>query len=800
MKLFKLKHIFTVPSLLNICGIAIAVAAFYVIMAVVDFDLNYNHSIKDCENVYNLTFAWKGDGTRDNIISRPMGETVGREMPMVESYGCLHPWDMWAMYANRNGEYNKLDIRTGKISKGLINTLDIKIVDGDTTRFIDDSKIIISRRDADRFGIHVGDMLKYDLNLPNEVEVVAIYDIANNTELHPFGGFRCIGNEYIDNGGWSITAYYYRTNGKIDEAVAKDVACRIIKEMVEMDGQTPKDSLDLVVAEVFSQINPKFIPLDQIHLGAEINGFHEPANPKVVYTLLILAIVIILIAYINYVNFFFARVPQRIKSINTRKILGSSRANLVMILVGESLTFTLISMVLAYVLVHALAPTLVGDAVDMDTVVYPNHKILVISILLPLLTAIAVSIYPALHITSIPPALALKGNITESHDSLLRYILIGFQITASTVLIIVSLFIHRNIDYINSTDLGFNRKNLLSVQTDQKISERRDEVRSLLLQNPDIIDITWTHGELIARMRHNVSMPLVSENGEGENLAVDMVFVADNFFKFMDVDIVEGRDFQPSDHKAKDGVYIFNETARQKFGITLEHRFLSASDMVMCEIVGFCKDFKFKPLQYEVSPLVFFIPGQNTPDYATLVHLYIRIADGADVKKTMDFIEDALAKVDPEFSSIGNPVKTFQNEVLSSNYTQETNLTQMVTLFAVIAILISVMGIFGIVYFETERRRKEIGIRRVNGATIMEILSMFNVKFLKITAVCSAVAIPIAYLLVQKYFSGFAYHYAINVWIFILSVLIAMSVTALVVTAASFKAANENPVKTLKNE
>ena len=194
------------------------------IMAVVDFDLNYNHSIKDCENVYNLTFGWKGDGTRDNIISRPMGETVGREMPMVESYGCLNPWDMWALYANRNGEYNKLDIRTGKISKGLINTLDIKIVDGDTTRFIDDSKIIISRRDADRFGIHVGDMLKYDLNLPNEVEVVAIYDIANNTELHPFGGFRCIGNEYIDNGGWSVTSYYYRTNAPIDKDVAKDAS------------------------------------------------------------------------------------------------------------------------------------------------------------------------------------------------------------------------------------------------------------------------------------------------------------------------------------------------------------------------------------------------------------------------------------------------------------------------------------------------------------------------------------------------------------------------------------------------
>ncbi len=809
MKLFNIKHILTVPSLLNICGIAIAVAAFYVIMSVVDFDLTYNHSIKDYEKVYNLTVGGYDDGKRHNIISRPLGETFGRKCPMVEHYGCLNPWDKWALYIKRNDEYNKLEIRTGKISRGLIPTLDIKILEGDTTKFVNENQVIISRSDAEKFGIHIGEFLKYDLNSRDEVEVVAIYDIAQNTELKPFGGFRCIGDEYINESGWSVTSYYYRMYSPVDKVSIMAVAKDIIRH--SFDGyelpQNAKDSLNCtteeyvenVVNDVISQLSPELVPFDRLHFEPKIDGIHEPADPKIVYTLLILAIVIILIAYINYVNFFFARVPQRIKAINTMKILGSDRTNLVMTLVGESMTYTFISLVLAFVLVHTLVPSLVGGAVDMDMMVYSNHKMLVISVLIPIITSIAVSIYPSLYITDIPPALALKGNVTQTHDFALRYVLIGFQITASTALIIGSLFIHKNIDFINNTNLGFNRDNLLAVETSQRISENRDDVRSLLLQNPDILDITWTHSELIATDRHRVVMPIVKD-GVSENVQVDMVFVSDNFFDFMDMEIVEGRGFLPSDYKAENGVYVFNQTARKKYNVTLDHRFCDINDGRLCDIVGFCNDSKLKPLRYAIEPFVFYAPGTKAPNYTNLQHLYIRISDHANIKNTMRHIEQSLAQIDPDFPYIGNPIKTFQNEVLSANYAQETDLTRLITLFAFIAILISVMGIFGVVYFETERRRKEIGIRRVNGATITEILTMFNVKFLKITAICSVIAIPVAFIFVQKYFSGFVFHYAINPWIFILGVLIAVLVTVLVVTAASFKAANENPVKTLKNE
>ena len=419
-----------------------------------------------------------------------------------------------------------------------------------------------------------------------------------------------------------------------------------------------------------------------------------------------------------------------------------------------------------------------------------------------MLTAIEVNIgnkILKISITDISPALALKGNITQHHDFALRYILIGFQITASTALIIVSMFIHRNIEYITTSDLGFNTHNLLAVETSQRISERRDEVRSLLLQNPDITDITWTHSELIASVRHNIDRRIF-EHME-TNVKFDVIFVSDNFFDFMDLDIVEGRGFLPSDHKAEKGIYIFNQHSRDRYGIKLGYHMpgMEYPDD-SCEIVGFCKDIKFKPLLYEISPLAFHIMGQHTPEFATLKQLYIRFADKANVKKTKRFIYQTLAQVDPNFLTINHPIRTFQDEMMDSNYYKETELMRMISLFAFIAILISVMGIFGIVYFETERRRKEIGIRRVNGATIWEILSLFNVKFLKISAICSLIAIPIAYFFVQKYFSIFVYHYPINVWVFVMAAILSISVTILVVTAASFRAASENPVNTLKND
>ncbi|MCR5453866.1 MAG: ABC transporter permease [Bacteroidales bacterium] len=797
MKLFKMKHILTVPSLLNIGGIAIAVAAFYVIMSVVDYHLTFNKDIEGYENIYQLSMI-SSNGQRDNSLPRRLGETIGQQIPSITQYGCLHPWAGWALYAKQNNEYHKIETRIGSISNGLLQTFGFKIVEGDTSRFDNMDKLIISRDIASKFNLHVGDFLKTDLNTNEEAEVVAIYEnFENNSELHTFNGLRCLGDHDILDTGWGIYTFYYKATIDPTETMltSKDVVLNIVKTAYPEAGITD-EAAEMVMAEV-AKWDFKFIPLHQLHFEPEMKGHQERTDKMVVYTLLILAIVIVVIAYINYLNFFMARIPQRIKSINTMKILGSSRNSLVTMLICESIIYTAISIAIASVLVLTVAPSILDGVVDMAIVLY-NYKILAITIVAAIAIAVAVSIYPALRITNMPPALALKGSVTQDKDSALRYILIGFQIAASTVLIIVALFIHQNTEYLSNHYLGFNSKNLLGVETSKRISANRETVRNRLLQNTDIVDIAWTKSELIARQRFNVGflLPSVSD----QTLYCDIIFSSDNFLDFMDIKITDGRNFSPSDHKAEKGVYIFNETARKKYNLTTEIQFPSSKGSELCDIVGFCSDFNFKPLHYAITPLAFHIPGKNTPDYMQLLQLYIRIADGANVKKAIDFVETTLAEVDPDFPTMNHEVKTFQNEVMSSNYADEERITSLITIFAFVAILISVMGIFGIVFFETERRRKEIGIRKVNGATVLEILSMFNRKFLILTGICSAIAIPLAFIIVNAYFGNFAYHYDINIWMFLFGIAIAVFITAAVVTGASYRAANENPINTLKSE
>ncbi|MBQ5575654.1 MAG: FtsX-like permease family protein, partial [Bacteroidales bacterium] len=217
-----------------------------------------------------------------------------------------------------------------------------------------------------------------------------------------------------------------------------------------------------------------------------------------------------------------------------------------------------------------------------------------------------------------------------------------------------------------------------------------------------------------------------------------------------------------------------------------------------CELAGFCNDFNFRPLKYGIGNFAFYVFGKNTWGWV-LRKLYIRIAPGADVPKTIDYIRKTLTSIDPDYETENQEILTYDQEI-ARQYSDEKRVATMITLFTAIAIIISVMGIFGIVLFDTERRRKEIGIRRVNGATVLEILSLFNRKFLILTLVCSAIAIPLAYKVTVAYFSTFTYHYDINIWVFIIGVLIAMVMSVLVVTGASYRAANENPLDTLKSE
>lgn len=272
--------------------------------------------------------------------------------------------------------------------------------------------------------------------------------------------------------------------------------------------------------------------------------------------------------------------------------------------------------------------------------------------------------------------------------------------------------------------------------------------------------------------------------------------VSYNFLRFMGIDILdEGRDFTQTDEKCEKGIFIFNEIAKEKFGLNLESKVSGHNGDT--DIAGFCENFKFKPLHYKEEPFAFYVFGKK-PWWQPL-HLYIRSTPGATYSEVLQAVKEVTADIAPNFNTDEIELKFFDDE-LGVQYKKEQKLISLITLFTILAVIISLMGIIGLLMFETKFRRKEIGLRRVHGASVREILEMFNRKFFYILLISFLIAAPVGYILMDYYYSTFAYRSPLHWWVFLLAFVMVAIVTVGVVTLCSYKAALENPAETLKNE
>ena len=785
MKIFRFKSLFKISSLLNILGISVAVAAFYVLVVCVDFDVNFNKEIPDYQRIYMLVHG------QSNFEVRPFGETFIKEMPYVENGGCIAPWWGGSLYAEKNGKPEKTALRNAACSKPLLEIFDVKLLEGSWETFSDSSKLVVSRRAAENFSLSVGSVLTGENGTVYQVAGI-FEDMPKNSEFAEYQAFSNLGNICIDNDSEGSFIYYFKAKENvtgINERISDDAKSiyRVMyaDELAECDDEDKQD-----FENQLSELQTQAVSLDELHFHSEIYGYHVRADKKIVWTLFVIAIMTVIIAYINYLNFFFSQIPQKLKAVNIKKIYGCSRAGLILTEVLESVVFSFFALGAAYLIVRGISASPFGAVIGKDLALAENIKTAVITFFSVTLISALTSIYPAVFITGVQPALALKGTVNSNPKSKLRYVLIGFQFTASVALIISTSFIKENNDYMLSKELGFNKENLLSTFTTEKIATSRETVREKLMQNNAIEDIAWADGDIVCKQRMGWGREL-----NGEHISFQCYPVSWNFLKFLGVEISEGRDFTENDEKCENGVFIFNETAKKRFNLTLETQVYGHSGQT--DIAGFCKDFNYKPLQYGIESFAFYVMGANP--WRAQKQLYLRIKAGSDLPSVVDFVKETLTELDPDYETQQRDVITFDRET-AYNYTQETNLAMLVTLFTFAVLLIALTGLLGVVLFETERRRKEIGIRKVNGATVKEILLLFNKKFAALVLISFVIACPIAYYVVVKYLSNFTYHCPVYVWVFGAALIRALVLTALTVTVASFKAANENPVRTLKTE
>ena len=786
-----------VSKMLNIVGMAMAFAALYVIMVQVNFDLGYNKKVKDSDRIYAISMPdWYTPGNWKTTLSRPLCENVINNVSCVECGGTTSIGKGYSeKFSLQEDGNSSFYLNVSQSSLGAFKVFSVEAVEGSIDNIVPWKDLVISDTKAEKLGLHVGDVI-YSHNhgaTMQQYNIAAIYKhFPSNTDLSEIECFVNMGDLNIDLfSEWSYP-YFVKLNSADDiEPFEKQAFDYVVKTFNNMANEHGEELSEEDRKEAESRLKIKLFPFDEMYFEKTISSAGRSGSKTTTYTLLAIAILVIVIAFINFINFFFALVPVRLKSVNTRKILGASRSNLVFGIVVESVVMIIVALALAAGIVKLFCGSTFAALIPCSALISNNIAIAFGTALGGIVLAIVSSLYPALYITAFPPAFALKGSFgTASKGMTFRVGLICFQFIVSLILIICASFVTMQRQYMLHYDMGFDRSNLLQVNTSSKIAAMRESATSELKNNPEIKDVTFASGDIVTSFRMDWGRPF-----KGEQINFKCYPVQHNFLDFMGIEIVEGRNFTDSDELCDNGVFIFNEAARDKFGLTLEDKI--HGHQTETDIVGICKNFNYKALSEGIEPFALYIFGKNP--WTTLNTLYIRTQPGTDIPTLIDWIKTKLNEMDPSVPKDEFDVMFFDSR-LDSEYGRERNTSRIILLFTVLAITISLMGVFGLVMFEAEHRRKEIAIRRINGASVVDVLKMFNIKFIRIVIVCFVLSIPISWLIVDAYLKGFAYRMPTHWWVFFSAFLSVMIVTLIVVTLRCLSAALSNPIKSIKTE
>ena len=789
---------YTTSSLLNVVGMSVAFAAIYLIMVQVKYDFSYDKVIPNSENIYRLEIPnWWQEGKYMHTWNRQLPDDICAGIPEIEAGGTIetYAWSGNNYSIKRNHTIDNLKIKTVEAELEGLEVFQFEFVEGGLENFTI-SSMIISEETAEKFDLKVGDVLTVGRGLESDktCDIVGVFkNFPKPSNLAICEGWVCMEpQEDSDPSEWGYP-YYVRLN---EDATPVDIESKLRSQMVEYFlnmGNTYED-----VESEIKRFTPRLNPLPAIYFD-ELSYSPRQGNLSTTYSLIAIALLILVISFINFINFFFALIPVRIKAINTYKVFGAPTSKLRLNIIFETLGLTILSILGAMVIVFTFAQTPLSEYISASVSLKENWQLALTMILFLMIFAFVISLYPAFYITKFNPSLVLKGSFQATKSGkILRYSLVGIQYVISISLIICSLFIQKQHKYMLHYEMGFNDEQLYSINVPRAILgyggdldyTGRDAFTDKLMQNPNIVDVAYGDGFI-------VSQGFMGWNRYYNNQSITFsVFpVSWNFLQMMGVKVEDGRDFMPSDEHLEGGAFIFNREAADRFGINIDTKMGGHAD-TPTPVVGICENFNFKPLQYEIEPFAFLVFGSNGWRHPNEAH--IRAAAGTDYKELNKYVKSIIEEFDPNADMEICELK-FIDEQLALQYQTEDKLSTLVTMFSLLSIIISIIGVFGLVLFETQYKRREIGIRRIHGASAMGILKMFNKKYLYIVAICSAIAIPISYYIIDRWMQQFVYRTEMSVWVYVVAVLTITIITVATVSLRSWKAANENPSISINN-
>ena len=770
---------FFTASVLNLLGLSIAFAACFVILTQVDYDYNYNKAYPAHDRIYRVEVNAGGDYGWQIWLARPFCELVGAASPHIQAISVTSLSNYFSDFEVDEHIYSEPEF-TG--FGDYLEVFQPTMVCGTTASLNEPGQVLISASMARRFfgtTDAIGKTIYMDRKSRNQPLVIGgVYqDMPENSQLGNcvFSSFRSDLNK--DSwANWNYTLYIRLDN----PASLADVERSVIESCKQ---NIPRDRIS---GEEDWEDFIHFTPLDEVHYSTI--GNKAATSKAAVYLLLCVSVLILLTAAVNYMNFSLAETPMRLRSINTQKVLGASTFSLRMYLLLESVLVCVCGFLLSLLWLYLLKGTSLTTLVASDLSLMSHPGLVMALGGVAVCMGLLAGAYPSYYVTSFPPALVLKGSFGLSpKGKMLRTFLVCFQFFVSFMLIISVGIMYLQSRYIQQSDYGYDKEVVLVGTIPYEYLDRREAIVS------ELSGISGIEGISISQFVLSSADNYMSwGRGSGERSINMTCFPVDyRYLSVMGIKITEGRNFKPGDGD----VYIFNEAARKKYP------WMKVDELAVPEdypIVGFCENIRFSSFRNNdaVEPMAFFIYGKDYANWDANNILNIRVAAGVDKVDMIHRLTEAAEKIAP-----GRDFRfRFMDEVIDQNYHRELRFTRQILLFSLIAIVLSMIGVFGLTLFESEYRRKEIGIRKILGSSTAEILYMFTKRYFVMLVVCFVLAAPFGWWIGHDWLESFSDKTPIRAWVFVASFLLVSFITVLTVTFQCWKNANENPVRSIKTE
>lgn len=795
-------------SFINIFGLTIGLTCCLLIGIFILNELSFDRYHTNADRIWRVSRKFKNpDGSNQlhlGHLAPPFAPLLKNDFPDIEEATRL---------LQSGGTFQREDKVFQEefaffAEPSIFRIFDIPFIKGDPASALDAPLSVVLNETTARKYFPEGDAVNRTLKVNGrfEVKVTGVYkDFPYNSHFHPtiLISFATLNNEQVYGeeqlrtnwGNNSFSTFLLLPENYPAENLEAQFPAFLDKHMGSMSTEN-----EMPMPSVWTSLH--LMPLTDIHLHSHLDSeIEENGDINRVYIFSMIALFVLLIACINYMNLSTARSANRGKEIGIRKVSGAFKGELIGQFLSESVLLTLFAMFMAGLLAASVLPyvnQLLGQNLSVSSA--QAGGLLLAMAILALLTGLLAGVYPAFFMSAMKPVEVLKGkSVSGSRGGavLLRKTLVVGQFAISAGLIIATMVVYRQLQFLQNKKLGLEKDHVITMYFNQSLAPRYEGFLTEMLANPLVQNVARSSRIPSSRLLDSMGsadVQLDTDSLEQTNISLKYLTIDHRFASLYGLEIAAGRNYRDDQGADRTGSFILNESAIRQIGFAAPEEAVGKRINYGnrdAHIVGVFKDFNFESLHQDITPMIFFIPS----DSSNFRQMSLKL-DGQNTQAALAHVKSVWEKFQPEFP--------FEFQFLDDRYARlyeaEQRQGKVFIGFAVLAIIVACLGLFGLASFVTQQRVKEIGVRKVLGATTAGIVGLLSKDFLKLVFISLIIASPIAWWAMNKWLQDFAYRIDIAWWIFALAGAVAVGVAFFTVSFQSVKAALANPVKSLRSE